>query len=112
MEINKNDYLEQSLALLAQYLEETPLDILEKHFEEIDFMQFEGVTIEQYFKDFDTHFEMFNNSYNFIDLEDIILVGKNSYQISGKLQIHSANGTVSSTEQESFAGNYQYAMAA
>ena len=106
MENNKNDYLEHSLALLAQYLEETPTEILDQQFEEIDSMKFEGVSVQKYFKDFDTHFEIFNNSYDFIDLADIIVIGKNSYLISGKLEINSANGTVTSNEQESFVNNY------
>ena len=61
---NNNDYLENSLALLAKYLKETPSEVLNKHIEAIDAMKFEGVTVEKYFKDFDKHFERFNNFYD------------------------------------------------
>lgn len=111
---NNIDYLENSLALLAKYLKETPSEVLNKHIEAIDAMNFEGVTIEKYFKDFDKRFERFNNFYDESINVEAIKVAKNLGQFTAKLATHSADGKVAVNEAVTFTGNssYQYAMAA
>ena len=111
---NNNDYLEKSLALLAKYLKETPSEVLNKHTEEVDSMKFEGVTVEKYFKDFDTYFGRFNNFYDDEVNVKTVKIAINSGQFTAILATHASDGKVVSSEEESFTGdiNYQYAMAA
>jgi hypothetical protein len=111
---NNNDYLENSLALLAKYLKETPSEVLNKHIEEVDSMKFEGVTVEKYFKDFDKHFKRFNNFYDSEVSFKTVKISVNSGQFTATLATHLSDGKVVSSEEVSFTGNsnYQYAMAA
>jgi hypothetical protein len=48
--------LEKSLALLQKYLKETPKEVLQQKFDELNQAHFEGVTIQAYFQLFEQHY--------------------------------------------------------